>query len=128
LASKNLLAVGYIDAKSVDVEACLDWATQQEIVHSDDAVEMKHMTGMAQELLRQATKAGADHVIAMVHQEDLMMQGPPLIVISISDGHEPEKTVRSLRRSLGLLQIPDFELEVWNNAILGGSVQQIDAD
>ena len=125
LASKDLLAVGYIDAKSVDVEACLDWATQQEIVHSDDAAEMKHMTGMAQELLRQATKAGADHVIAMVHQEDLMMQGPPLIVVSVADGHEPEKTVRSLRRSLGLLQIPDFELEVWNNAILGGSAQQI---
>ena len=33
--------------------------------------------------------------------------------------------MRSLRRTLGLLQIPDFELEVWNNAILGGSAQQI---
>ena len=125
LASKDLLAVGYIDAKSVDVEACLDWATKQELVPAEVAAEMSHMTGMAQEFLRQATKAGADHVIAMVHQQDLMMQGPPLIVISVSEGHKPEKTMRSLRRTLGLLQIPDFELEVWNNAILGGSSQQI---
>ena len=125
LASKDLLAVAYVDAKSVDVEACLDWATQQEFVPAEAASEMNHMTGMAQELLRQATKAGADHVITLVHQQDLMMQGPPLIVISIAEGHEPEKTIRSLRRTLGLLPIPDFELEVWNNAILGGSAQQI---
>ena len=125
LASKELLAVGYVDAKSVDVEACLDWATQQELVPNEVASEMNHMTVMAQEFLRQATKAGADHVIAMVHQEDLMMQGPPLIVVSVADGHDSEKTMKSLRRTLGLLQIPDFEMEVWNNAILVGSAQQI---
>ena len=125
LTSKDLLAVGYVDLTSIEVDACLEWATQQKLVSSEVASEMSHMTGMAQEFLRQATKAGADHVIALVHQEDLQPTGTPLIVISIAQGHRSEKTIKSLRRILTLLQIPDFELEVWNNSILGGTADQI---
>lgn len=125
LATKDLLAVAYVDLHSVDAEACLKWAEQQEIVPADVAAEMSHMTGMAQEFIRQATKAGADHVIALIEQQDLMAQGPPLLVFSIADGEDANKTIKSLRRILGLLQIPNFELEVWNNCILGGSAKQI---
>lgn len=126
LATKDLLAIAYVDLNSVDAAACLKWAEQHEIVPSDVAAEMSHMTGMVQGFIQQATKAGADHVIALVEQEDLKAKGvPPLLVFSIADGKEAEKAFKSLRRILGLLQIPNFELEVWNNCILAGSDQQI---
>ncbi len=126
LASKDLLAVAYVDLKSIEADACLEWAVQQKLVPADVAAEMSHMTGVAQEFLRQATKAGADHVIALVNQEDLSLKRtPPLIVISVAEGQQAEKTIKSLRRILALLQIPDFEMESWNNSILGGTAAQI---
>ena len=125
LASKDLLAVAYIDLKSVSLEECLDWGTEQEMIEADVADEMKHMAGVAQEFLRQATDAGADHLIAMVHQDDLLFRGAPLIVVSIADGKDPQRAYRSLRRTMALLQIPDFKLELWNGSILGGTEQQI---
>jgi len=128
LATKDLLAVGYADLNTIKVEECLQWAVQQKLVPADRATKMNHLTGMAQEFLRQATKAGADHVIALVKQDDLRVvftPSAPLIAISIADGHEAEKTIKSLRPIVGLLQIPNFEMETWNNVILAGTAEQI---
>ena len=125
VASEDLLAVAYLDVGSVDLSACLDWATKQEIVDPESAEEMKTMTGMGQEFLRQATKAGTDHVVALIHQEDLSFQGPPLLLFTVAKGKHPNKTFKALRRILGLIAIPDFKLEVWNDSILGGSPEQI---
>lgn len=126
LATKDLLAVAYLDLNSIEAESCLAFAVEQKLVSADDATQAKQMTGMAQEFLRQATKAGAEQILVLLQQEDLKWNGkPPLIAISVAAGQDPEKTYRSLRRIVGLLQIPDFEMEVWNNTILAGTAKKI---
>lgn len=125
IASKDLLAVGYLDIDTVNLEDCLNWAIEQEIVDAENAEAMNPVTAMGQGLLQQMTKSGTEHVIALIHQEDLSFQEPPLLLFSISKDADAEKTLKSLRRILGLIQIPNFELEVWNEAILGGTADQI---
>ena len=125
IASKDLLAVGYVDLKTVDLGACLDWANQQNLVPPDIAPQVMALTGAADEFLRQAKNAGADHVFALVRQEDLNLNGRPLFVVSVADGHDANETLKSLRQSLGLLAIPNFEMEAWNNMVLGGTANQI---
>ena len=126
VVGKDLLAIAYVDLASVDVDACLSWAMQQELVPSEDEAEVKQVAAMAQEFFRQATTSGVDHVLALFQQQDLTMQGPPLFLFSISDGQDANKSVKSLRRILGLLQIPNFELQVHNHSILGGTAAQIE--
>ena len=125
LASDDLLAVGYVDLNKVDLGACLDWAEKQKLVPPDVAPQMMAITGAAEEFLRQAKKAGANSVFALVRQEDLNFNGRPLFVVSIAEDHDANRTLKSLRLSLGLLAIPNFEMEVWNNMVLGGTPEQI---
>lgn len=125
LATDDLLAVGYVDLDAVDLGACLDWANEQNLVPPDFAPQLTIMTGAAKEFLRQAKKAGADHVFALVRQEDLNLNGSALFVVSIADGHDADETFKSLNQSLGLIKFSDFEMEVWNNVVIGGTRKQI---
>ena len=125
VASKDVLAIAWVDLDSVQLSECIGWASEQGIVDSRTAEEINAMTGMAQELIGQVSEAGVDHVFAVIHQEDLLFRAPPLVVFSVSDVEKIEKTFRSLRRILSLLQLPEFELEVWNGTILGGTKDQI---
>lgn len=125
VATKDLLAVAYVDIDSIDADACLTWAIQQELIPDEDAAEIRGVSAMVQGLLQQASKAGVDHVFAVAQQQDLTFQGPPLFVFSVVEGKEASKTVKSLRRIIGLLQLPNFELDVFNQSILGGTAEQI---
>jgi hypothetical protein len=127
IATKDLLAIAYVDIESIDAGACLIWASQQGLFPAEDAAEFEGVSAMAQGFIQQASKAGVEHVFAVVQQQDLTFQGPPLFVFSIEDGKEASKTVKSLRRIMGFLQIPNFELDVFNNSIVGGTAEQIAA-
>ena len=95
LASDDLLAVGYVDLNKVDLGACLDWAEKQKLVPPDVAPQMMAITGAAEEFLRQAKKAGANSVFALVRQEDLNFNGRPLFVVSIAEDHDANRTLKS---------------------------------
>lgn len=127
LATHDLLAVGYVDLNSIEADACLAWAVQQKFVSENDALRMSQMTGMVQEMLRQATEAGAEQVLVLIQQEDLKLRSgkPPLFAISVAEGKQVGKVCKSLRRLVGLLRIPDLQLEIYKNSILASSPERI---
>ena len=125
VASKDVVAIAWIDLQAVQLKDCIAWASEQGIVDSEAAGEMKAMARMGQGMISEATDAGVDHVFALVHQEDLPLRDPLLIVFSVSDVKQLDKAFQSLQQILALLPQLDFELEVWNGTILAGTKQQI---
>ena len=125
VASKDVLAIAWIDLETVQLKDCLAWAADQGIVDSQTENKFATNTRMAQAVIDAATEAGVDHVFALIHQEDLLFRGPPVIVFSVSDVEKIDETFEALQGILVLLQQPDFKLEVWNGTILGGTEQQI---
>jgi hypothetical protein len=125
MADKDVLAVAYVDLGSIDVKDCFEWAVKQQIIPPEAAKRIKPMTMMARGMLDQVKEAGADHLIALIKQDDLTMQRPPLFVISISKGKSAKEAIQTLQQAASMLQIRDFQMEVWNNSILAGSAEQI---
>lgn len=125
VAHKDVLAVAYIDLKSVNVKHCFEWSVKQGIVPEKAAKRVKPMTMMAKGMLDQLTEAGTDHLIALIQQDDLTLQKPPLFVISIADGKDVNEVFQTLKQVSSMLPIPDFQLEIWNNSILAGSSDNI---
>ena len=65
LATEDLLAVGYVDLNSIDLDTWLKWAEKQELIPSEFAKGNLGLgLDMAKEILRQIKETGASHVIA----------------------------------------------------------------
>lgn len=123
LANEDLLAVGYVDLNSIDIAALVKWGEQQKLITPESIPDNQQDLDLVQGFISQITEAGADHVIAFVQQQDL--QRPPLIAVSIAEGKNPRQLLANLQAIMALARIPDFELEIWNGFILGGSAEQI---
>ena len=131
LATEDLLAVGYVDLNSIDLDTWLKWAEKQELIPSEFA---KGNLGLgldtAKEILRQIKETGASHVIALGHQQDLDGPTPPLIAISIAEGAELDKTIEGLQNIVSTLllmsrQTADFKFAVCKGRIVAGTAEQI---
>ena len=130
LATEDLLAVGYVDLNSIDLDTWLKWAVMRELIPGEFAKENRRGLGMAKEILRQIKESGADHIIALAHQQDLNGLTPPLIAISIAEESELDKTfevLQRIRNNLLLMggQTADFELAVCKGCIVAGTAEQI---
>ena len=125
LASKDVLAIAWVDLEKVQLKDCLAWASEQEIIDSETSAQMASPARMARAIIGEVSEAGVDHVFALVHQEDLVFRGPPLIVFSVSDSKQIDKALQTLQGILAIVKQPDFKLEVWKGTILGGTKEQI---
>ena len=67
LATEDLLAVGYVDLNSIDLDTWLKWAVKRELIPGEFAKENRRGLGMAKEILRQIKESGADHILSLIH-------------------------------------------------------------
>ena len=125
LSTEDLLAVGYVDLQAIDAQACLKWVKDQQLTPDQRVDELKPMAILAGEFLDQITKAGAEHALVLVRQEDLRFDGRPLFAVSVAPDQQPQKVLDTLKITLGMMRAEDIEIEVHNNLILCGTAKQI---
>ena len=125
LSTEDLLAVGYVDLQAIDAQACLKWVKDQQLAPDQRVDELKPMAILAGEFLDQITKAGAEHALVLVRQEDLRFDGRPLFAVSVAPDQQPQKVLDTLKITLGMMRAEDIEIEVHNNLILCGTAKQI---
>ena len=117
LSTKDLLAVGYVDLQAIDAQACLKWVKDQQLVPDQSVAQLKPTAIFAKEFLDQITKAGAEHALVLVRQEDLRFDGRPLFAVSVAPDQQPQKVLDTLKITLEMLRAED----------LNGSSQQFDS-
>ena len=110
LSTEDLLAVGYVDLQAIDAQACLKWVKDQQLAPDQRVDELKPMAILAGEFLDQITKAGAEHALVLVRQEDLRFDGRPLFAVSIAPDQQPQKVLDTLKITLGMMRAEDLEI------------------